>query len=284
MRPENPEEHHEPRAELTPVSLGVTQDEFDAMSKRARKRARSKIEWEAGKKDRRKAEKARRKENKRRRIEAGLDGGGGGGGGGDDKKRPRRRGRDEVEADLATAPTIMIDVDFTELMSDKELTSLCKQLKECYSTVLRSEHPLNVVVVGCDDKLLRSLAKTCPQYEKWVGFKFEREPIDESKQPNMCYLTADSETVMDAYDNDAVYVIGGLVDRNRYKNMCRDKAHKAGFATAQFPISKHMDGNTRRVLTVNHVFSILDGVHGGRPWPDVLLEMMPARKGFQVKK
>ena len=38
------------------------------------------------------------------------------------------------------------------------------------------------------------------------------------------YLTADSETTLEKLAPDEVYIIGGIVDRNRFSSMCLDQA------------------------------------------------------------
>ncbi len=38
------------------------------------------------------------------------------------------------------------------------------------------------------------------------------------------YLTADSEMTLERLEPDEVYIIGGIVDRNRFANMCLDQA------------------------------------------------------------
>ena len=39
------------------------------------------------------------------------------------------------------------------------------------------------------------------------------------------YLTADAEEELTSLSADEAYVIGGLVDRNRHKNICKDRAN-----------------------------------------------------------
>lgn len=57
--------------------------------------------------------------------------------------------------------------------------------------------------------------------------KTEQRYLDaftEEQQAKLLYLTADSETELQDIAPDDILVIGGLVDRNRHKKLCFDRA------------------------------------------------------------
>ncbi|GJN91985.1 hypothetical protein Rhopal_005013-T1 [Rhodotorula paludigena] len=97
------------------------------------------------------------------------------------------------------------------------------------------------------------------------------------------YLTGDSPNVLSRLEAGHTYILGGIVDRNRYKNLCLDKANKLGIQHAQLPIGEFLpEMQTRKVLTVNQVFEILVGwvEEGERSdgWREALRRVMPERK------
>jgi tRNA (guanine9-N1)-methyltransferase len=110
------------------------------------------------------------------------------------------------------------------------------------------------------------------------------------------YLTAESPTLLTRLDPKVSYVIGGLVDHNRLKNLCHSNALARGVATARLPIGENMTSNGRRtVITVNQVFEILLRAHeqqqqqlaDGKAEPDwaaIMKSVLPARSNWQEKR
>ena len=68
------------------------------------------------------------------------------------------------------------------------------------------------------------------------------------------------------------------MDRNRHKNVCRDKAERQGIATARLPIKKHVPILTSAVLTTNHVVEMLLLFSESRDWRTALEQVIPERK------
>jgi tRNA (guanine9-N1)-methyltransferase len=94
---------------------------------------------------------------------------------------------------------------------------------------------------------------------------------------SVVYLTADTETTLETIKEGEMYVIGGLVDRNRYKNVCAEKARRLGLRTAKLPIgSDRLKSST--VMTVNQVVNILLAFNQTGSWEDALDQHLPKRK------
>ena len=83
---------------------------------------------------------------------------------------------------------------------------------------------------------------------------------------------------MTELDEGKAYIIGGIVDRNRYKNLTLDKANAQGIKHARLPITDHVKLKSSTVLTVNHVFDILVEWYQVRDWKKALDKVIPERK------
>ena len=74
-------------------------------------------------------------------------------------------------------------------------------------------------------------------------------------------------------------MIGGIVDRNRLKNLTFDAANEMGIETAALPIGQFLSLSGLNVLTINQVLGIL--VHfltNGGSWEKAFFSTIPLRK------
>lgn len=171
---------------------------------------------------------------------------------------------------------LIIDLEFDDLMTDKDINSLARQLKSCYSS-LNVQSPLKLCFAGMHDKCRDYLRRVCPEYQKWrVDYKTTLlENVDQSQ---VVYLTADSENVLRELVKGESYVIGGLVDHNYYPKCCLKKALEMGVRHARLPINEYMVLKSRSVLTVNNVVEIMQKFADCNDWKQAFVTSIPSRK------
>lgn len=82
---------------------------------------------------------------------------------------------------------------------------------------------------------------------------FERRFAQQCAAGQAVYLTADADEELQTLDTDTVYIVGGIVDRNRYKGLTLARSRERGVRTAKLPISsklgRKLEGS--KILTVN---------------------------------
>ncbi|KAI0722475.1 guanine-1-methyltransferase-domain-containing protein [Earliella scabrosa] len=106
----------------------------------------------------------------------------------------------------------------------------------------------------------------------------KRQP-SRAERETVVYLTADSEEELTELKEGETYIIGGIVDHNRYKNLCLDKSKEHHIRSARLPIGTYLaEMRTRKVLTVNQTFEILLKWVETRDWEQALYAVMPKRK------
>lgn len=182
---------------------------------------------------------------------------------------------------------VCVDCSFEDQMSAREINSLGSQIRFCYSFNKQAKHPTQAKVTSLSGQTLEYLKKVSG-FDQWKNRAFEHTSQDilESypDKSKLVYLTSDSDTVLDTLEDDMVYIIGGIVDRNRLKRATITRAQKLGIATAKLPIGEHLDLVATKVLTVNHVFEILLRFReNGNDWKKTLLAVLPERKDAKEK-
>jgi len=246
------------------------------MSKRQRKKKLREEKWEATAEERRIKRLKKRKEIKaRRKMEKKL---------GISKKPPRRRECEQTPSSMR----VVIDESFDNLMMEKEIKSMVSQITHCYSYNRQSLHPVKLYCTSFGSKTKAAFDDKVSDYERWRKNEiiFESKSYEElfaNEKENLVYLTADSPNTINTFDESKIYIIGGIVDKNRYKNLTLEKANKQNIATARLPIDENIKMSSRKVLTVNHMFKIIVNFLETKDWEKSLLDVLPPRKFNQDK-
>jgi len=207
-----------------------------------------------------------------------------------EKRRAKRAdGKGEKSSRLRTYETIARSDNFDEhihialdfghgapcnLLEWKDMT---KQTRRCYQHYRRSKRAfqLHLLDIRHSENFIKMLEIHAVGWEKWDLHM--NESIEDIKE-SAVYLTAEAEETLETVVPGQVYVIGGLVDRNRLPGVCSARAKKLGLKEYRLPIAEHVEFKSRTVLTVNHVFEILIERMNGADWRSALLSVLPQRK------
>ncbi|CAE7393772.1 trmt10a [Symbiodinium sp. CCMP2592] len=187
---------------------------------------------------------------------------------------------DDFRARAAQGATVVIDLEWEDSMQPKELKSLIQQVLYCYGANRRAEKPVRLVFSGIaqGSKTHAGLSKQSG-YDAWEVQKLEGEYVEAFPKDKLVYLTADAQKVLHSFDPEKVYVIGGIVDRNRLKGRTLEKAQTQDIAAEQLPLSEHIEmGSYSRVLTVNHVLNMILDYQATNDWRGVCERCVPGRK------
>ena len=240
------------------------------------------------------------------------------------RKAARRGEVKQLEADkrarflrrAEAGGAVVIDLAFAAQLDAREHKSLRQQLLLCHGANRRAPCPRSLHLAGVDGAVaaeLRSTLEGAGYPERWAGVTVHAAPLEAlgpfkappplragegRMEQRMVYLTADSDTVLRDVRRDRVYVLGGIVDRNRLKGATLARAGALGISTARLPLREEGLGagaaggagagsgsgsgssivSGTQHLALSHVFEILLQFQHCRDWGQAFRTVLPARK------
>lgn len=250
----------------------------EGMSKSAWKKLQKRKKWEetkpqylAEKREKRKLARQRRKEREQEEE-------------GDQNYHQMRKSKNLPTEQKATGINFIMDCEFDHLMNDKEIVSLSSQIARCYSAKRHCQYEVGLEISSFNKNLKERFEKAVSQYKLWKGLPFKENEklsdiIDETKKDKYVYLTADTNEVIEQLEPDTTYIIGGIVDKNRHKKLCVNKAQELGLKVGRLPIDKYIKMNGRQVLATSHVYEIAcKWFENDKDWGKAFNEVLPPRK------
>ncbi|AMD18513.1 HBL389Cp [Eremothecium sinecaudum] len=173
---------------------------------------------------------------------------------------------------------IIIDCAFDELMNDKEIVSMSTQISRAYSSNKRQNHFAKIKVTSFNGRLKQRFEEGLhdANHQAWKNFEF----VEDAKLPteNAIYLTADVDEKLEELEPGMTYIVGGIVDKNRYKNLCYDKAKELGIPARRLPIGEYIKLCGRKVLTTTHVIQLMLKYFDNKDWKEAFESVLPQRK------
>ncbi|XP_055710070.1 tRNA methyltransferase 10 homolog A isoform X1 [Phlebotomus papatasi] len=285
---DRPEEKEQPSAKKpclenveTPAE-SASEPPTEVLSKRKIKKLAKMQKWEVRKKIKRQQEREKQRLKRQQAILAGIE-----------RTSPSRKELKYNTTSKSPSPiSVAVDLDFDDLMIDKDICKCVKQLLRIYTVNRRSQTPIPLFFTGIkkDGRIHKTLERN-DGYQNWdvkISHESFLELFDREK---IVYLTSDSDNVLDTLEDNHVYIIGGLVDHNSQKGLCHKIAEDKGLRHARLPLNENVVIKTRTVLTINHayfsvftVFEILLRVTEKKSWKEAILSVLPMRKGAKAKE
>ena len=194
----------------------------------------------------------------------------------------------ELFRKTASKHQIYLDCSFEKAMSKSEINSLASQIRYCYASNKRAKHPVKTTACSLGGVTLDILNKVSG-LDQWENRAFHITDKDISEtaedKSKLVYLTSDSTNTLAELEDDKIYIIGGIVDRNRLKRIAIDRAETLGIQTAKLPISDYLNMVATKVLTCNHVYEILLKLRENEgDWKKTLLNVLPKKKEAKEKE
>ncbi|XP_078068151.1 tRNA methyltransferase 10 homolog A [Mustelus asterias] len=240
----------------------------EPMSKRQMKKLMREKQWKDQKeqrKQKRKEKKLQRKLERQTRSEEARE-----------ESARKRFKRDVTPSNLRVA----LDCSFDSLMVLKDVKKLHKQIQRCYAENRKAAHPVKMYLTSHSGQLKTNMDENDKGWVNWKGITVTSEHFSEAmKKEDLVYLTSDSPNVLNDLDATKAYIIGGLVDHNHHKGLTYNKALELGITHAQLPLGNYVKMDSRKVLTVNHVFEIILAYLEKQDWQEAFFTVLPQRKG-----
>lgn len=194
------------------------------------------------------------------------------------------------ESQIATKIQVIMDCEFDDLMNNKEIVSMSNQITRSYSAKRHCDYEVPLIILSFNKNLKARFDKSVSQYKKWQNLDIRENatlndilpPVGDEARDKVYYLTADTDNVLETLEDGYTYVIGGIVDKNRHKNLCVNKAKELGLKVGKLPIDKYIEMNGRQVLATSHVYELFcKWYEEGGDWKKAFDLVLPPRK---VKK
>lgn len=269
-----------------------------SLSKSQLKKQKKREKYLKGRVERRKLEKANRKLKRKAQAQERLQGG--------DNATPAYR-RPTLMADSKNKFRIVVDMNFEDYMTDSEISKAVQQVGRIYATNRHSESPCQLFITSLKGKIRDGFEKTNTGYKNWDANCSELDYVslftsgqngnnnsssssgavnnNNNNNNNFVYLSGDAEETLPTNvdeilkDESKIYIIGGLVDHNRHKNLCHKMALERKIPTAKLPIKENIKLSQRHILSTVTVFEIMLQVLGShKSWPEALGAAIPKRK------
>ncbi|BBH00621.1 hypothetical protein Prudu_010657 [Prunus dulcis] len=182
------------------------------------------------------------------------------------RSEERERNTERLSRAKECGQKIVIDLEFSHLMTPAEINSLVQQIMYCYAVNKRCREPGHLWLTGCKGEMGTQL-KRLPGFDNWIIEKEDRsymEALEDEKQNLQdihCWGAGGSESV----------------ERDHH-----EESRGAGHSNGKASHSNYLNMSSSQVLTVNQVIEILLKFLETKNWKDSFFQVIPQRKRCQA--
>ena len=138
---------------------------------------------------------------------------------------------------------IVLDLGYESHMKEREIINLCRQFWQLYGANRKSPDPFHIVLCNAqpDSPTLKHLKRTSSieSFDHILVTVTEKCYTERFEKDKLVYLTPDAPNALKKFDHDAVYIVGGLVDKSIIKPVSMAKAKRQGIKMAKLPLDRY---------------------------------------------
>lgn len=177
--------------------------------------------------------------------------------------------------------TLVFDLDYEQEMTNRELINAADQLQEAFATNRLSPDPFNLVFCNLKgEQYKRHMYKSIPHLGKpsCLITVTENSYLDLYPKEKLVYLTPDARQPL-RYSDDAIYIIGAMVDLGTQVPYSMARAKRQGISFARLPLDEYLQWgqSSSKTLALNHITRILLDMKATKDWNEAF-KAIPSRK------
>ncbi|KAG8182116.1 hypothetical protein JTE90_002611 [Oedothorax gibbosus] len=176
----------------------------------------------------------------------------------------------------------IIDLDYDCFMRKQDCNNCSEQLLELYSVNRRNQSPFDLMFCNVDHNgsTMYAFSRYMPNLYAPDNFitMTDLSYLDLYPREKLVYITPFAKEPMKTYDPNAVYIIGGLVDKCIKEPVVLAKAKREGIRAVHLPYDEYlMWGRGNKSLPLNQIMEILLEMKNTRDW-NKAFSHVPKRK------
>lgn len=178
--------------------------------------------------------------------------------------------------------TLVFDLDYEHEMTRRELINAADQLQEVFATNRANADPFNLVFCNLkeDSNYGKQLHKAMAHLGKpgCLITTTEKSYLDLYPKEKLVYLTPDARQPL-RYSDDAIYIIGAMVDLGSQKPISMARAKRQGINFARLPLDEYLrwGQSSSKTLALQHITKILLDMKATKDWSKAF-DSIPRRK------